>query len=186
MIFELVLFARLHLGIVGPAAVAPAQALFGQLSQGAFVGLPLRDGKVGQVEAPILQIDLAHLGDAQGVGKHARRQVGQRPEGIAHLLAALEIIAAIGHPHAVRLFDRGAGLHAKQHVVVAGILRFDVVYVVGNHQSHFVPAGPVQQRLVDLAQGRDVVLLQLDEEAILAEDVYIPLQTFQSQLGLLL
>ncbi len=73
----------------------------------------------------------------------------------------------------------------KQHVVVAGILRFDVMHVVGNHQSHFVPAGPVQQRLVDLAQGRDVVLLKLDEEAILAEDVYIPLQTFQSQLGLL-
>ncbi len=52
----------------------------------------------------------------------------------------------------------------------------DVVHVVGGHEAGVVAAPQVDQLLVDRVQLRDVVLLQLQEEAVRAEDLVIPVQ----------
>ena len=135
---QFVFLARLHIRVICPRPVTPAQPLIGHLAQIALVGMTFRNIGVGQVEALVLQIDITHLGDPQGVGKRAFRQIHQRAENIAHLLTALEIIASARHTHPVAGLHQRAGLHTQQHIVVGSVARFDVMNIVGCYHAHVI------------------------------------------------
>ena len=98
-----VLCAPAPSGSLALLAVEPRQPFLGQVAQIGLVGEALRDGQVGQVVGGVLQVDLAHLGDAQRVVEGAGRQVDEGAEGGFHLLAALEEVGAVAHAHAVLL-----------------------------------------------------------------------------------
>ncbi len=65
------------------------------------------------------------------------------------------------------------GLKAQQRVMMPGLIRGDVVAVVGRHRAQFELRGQVQQLAADVALHLDAVVHDLDEEAVGAEDVFV-------------
>ncbi len=173
---QLLLHAGLHLLVHGPLAVALGQPLHGQVAQIGGIGVALGDGHVGQVILFVLQIHLAHLGDAQGVVVGAGRQVDEGAEGLLKLFAALHKVAGIAEPHTLFVGEVGAGLDAEQHVVGAAVFLFDVMNIVGDHHLQAKLVGPGYQDLVHPHQFGDIVFLDLDEKILFAKEIHIPAQ----------
>ena len=64
-----------------------------------------------------------------------------------------------------------AGLHAQQRVVRLVVFAVHVVAVVGGEQRRADLAGDLDQLRVGVALRRQAVVLELDEEVVLAEDL---------------
>ena len=99
------------------------------------------------------------------------RQLGEEP---AHLLRALQVVLLTLELEAFRVVDGGAGLHAQEGVVSHGVPAPAVVAVVGGDKWRTDRLGDADEPRIGLALGRDAVVLQLDEEVVLAEDVLQP------------
>ena len=155
-----------------PLAQAPAQPLFAELSQPALRVMAGRHRKGGQLVALHVQVQLTHFRDQQGVFQ--RLALVDLAEGRPHLLRRRQVIAGVGHPHTVLVRLARPGLDAQQGVVRVVIALMHVVYVVGGQQRRAEPLAILHQPAIDLAQFRDVVMLQLQEEVLAAKDVLVP------------
>lgn len=79
---------------------------------------------------------------------------------------------------ALGVVDGGAGLHAEEGVVGLGVLPSGVVAVVRGQERRPDPAGQGDQLGVGPVLLGQAVVLELDEEAVLAEDVLEPAGEF--------
>ena len=118
------------------------------------------------------EIHIAALGHQQGVAE----RLGHLGEQLGHLLGGADVVGLLGHAHAVRIGDQRTGLDSQHDVLIARVARVDVVGVIRGDQARVVALGQVDQGAVDRFQLRDVMALQLQEEALAAEDVKIPVQ----------
>ena len=139
--------------------ITPSEPLPAKLGQIVVcVATALWDRVLGQVQLPIAQLHVAHVGDALGV-IGCFRMVG---EEVGHLLGALQIVGVILHPKTLLIVDGGAGVDADQHVLQWGILLVHIVAVVGDHHRDVQLPAHTDQRLIDGIQVLDVgVTLQL-------------------------
>ena len=128
-----------------------------------------RDVEVREVVDRAREIDVAALGDPDGVGER-RREV---PEHRRHLLGGLQVELVAVVPQPVGVVDRLAGADAEQDVVRLGVRILQVVDVVGDDQ---IQVQIVRDRLetdVDDLLLVDALILHLEEEVPGAEDVAI-------------
>ena len=113
------------------------------------------------------KVQIAHVGDLRRV---LQRALVAREQGRHLLLAAeVEVPGLIAHP--VLVVDGLAGLDAQQYIVGLRVLLPEVVRVVGAH--HRQPRLPVdaEDALVHDGLVPDAVVLELQIEAVRAEDV---------------
>jgi hypothetical protein len=101
---------------------------------------------------------------------------GISPKYLPHLLRRAEIIGGRRHAHARRVAQQAARLDCQHDVLVAGIFRLDVMHIICGYITRLVPRPQLDQRLVDLFQLGDIVLLQLQKEVVAAENFVIPIQ----------
>ena len=153
--------------LLAPALLGPLQ---GEVEQvGPVVGEALGQGELGQQRLAELDLDVAALGDQQRVVARPRvRLLGEEP---AHLVRGLEVVLLAVELEAGRVAHHRVGLDAQQGVVGLGVLPGDVVAVVGGQQRGAQLAADLQQAGHGLALLVDPVVLDLDEEVVLAEDV---------------
>ena len=157
-------------GLVGVGIALPEPGL-GQLAQIACRIVARGHVKDGQVIALALDVHLAPLGDAQGVFQ----RVGPLGKEGRHLVLALDIVAVVGHAHAVRVGAHLARLDAEQDVLRLGVLGPAIVRVVGGHQGEVELAGQGHQPPVQrFGLGDALVVLHLDVKVVRAERVAIP------------
>ena len=148
-------------------AVALGEPLFAQLPQIGGRIYPRRQPELRQMILAEGKLHPAAVGDALGVGYG----VGIGAEQLLHLLrgAEVEVSRLVAHP--VLVVHGLARLDAQQHIVALGVLRPQVVGVVGADQRDArllmdAEQIPVHQRLLG-----DTVILQLQIEVILPEDL---------------
>ena len=134
------------------------------------VGEPLRHREVGQLRLAELDGDVGALGDPQRVVA----RLGKVAEQVAHLRGRLEVVLLALELEPLRVAEHRPGLHAQQRVVRLVVLAVDVVRVVGGDQRRADLAGDLDQLRVGVALGLQAVVLQLDEQVVLAEDVLQP------------
>ena len=113
--------------------------------------------------------DLGHLGDAPRV---ADRLELVREQG-RHLVGGLQVELGRVEAHPVRRVEVVAGPDAQQDVVGLGLLLADVVQVVGHDERQSGLGGEPEELLVEPALVGQAVILQLEIEAVLAEDVAV-------------
>ena len=75
------------------------------------------------------------------------------------------------------------GLDAQQDVLQFGVLRVDVVHVVGGDELRRVALGQFQQPAVDRRQLGHLVRLQLEEEPLRAKDLEVPVHQALGMFG---
>ena len=90
-----------------------------------------------------------------------------------HLRRRLEVEVVRLEAHPVGLLDHRPGAHAQQRVVSLVLLPVDVVEVVGDDQRQAHLGAQAQQLLVQPALVGDLVVLELQEEAVGAQDVRV-------------
>ena len=83
----------------------------------------------GHSDAPERQVQVAALGDGDGVCQRVRLVV----KDLRHLFGGLEVPVAL-HAHAFGVGHQAAGLDAEQDVVRVLVVRREVVDVVGGNQ----------------------------------------------------
>ena len=115
------------------------------------------------------ELDVGHLGDAPGVPD----RVGVVREERRHLGGRLHVELVRLEAHPVRRVEVVAGSDAEQDVVRLGLVGPDVVEVVGHDQRQARLRRQAQQLLVEPPLLGQAVILQLEEEAVLAEDVAV-------------
>ncbi len=167
---QLVVEAGAHLFALGAIPEAAFQPIFAQSPQVGFRGLPGRDLELRQAVILHLQADIAAFGDQQGV----RERLGHLGEQAIHLLRRAQVIGPVGHAHPVGVGKQRPGLDGEQDILVFGVFGIDVMGVVGGDEAGVVMRSQVEQGAVDLLQLRDVVLLEFEEEIVLAEDLVVP------------
>ena len=116
------------------------------------------------------QLDVAHLGDGDGV----LDGFGDLAEDAEHLGLALEVELRGGIAHAALVGQAGAGLDAEHRVVRDGIAGVDVVHVVGGDDAERELAGELEQVGDDALLLLEAVVHQLDDEVLAAEDLDEP------------
>ena len=142
-------------------------ALVAELFQIGKAVVPLRQPEFRQVVLAEGKVQIAHVGDLRRV---LQRALVAREQGRHLLLAAeVEVPGLIAHP--VLVVDGLAGLDAQQYIVGLRVLLPEVVRVVGAH--HRQPRLPVdaEDALVHDGLVPDAVVLELQIEAVRAEDV---------------
>ena len=150
----------------------PVAALEARLALRAQPGLDrvaLGDREVRDAQLPERQLDVGHLGDAAAVEDRLALVREER----AHLGRRLHVELVGLELQAARRVEVVAGAHAQQDVVRLGLLLADVVQVVGDDQREADLRGEAEQLLVEPALLREAVVLELQEEAVLAEDVLV-------------
>ena len=164
---ELVVEPGLELRGDGP--VAALEAALALLAQPALDRVPVRHREVRDAQLAKGQGDVGHLGDAPAVLDRVRlvREEGRHlGRGLDVELLGLELQA----PGRVEVV---AGPDAQQHVVGLGLLAPDVMQVVGHDQGQVDLRGQAQELLVEARLLGQAVVLQLEEEVVLAEDVAV-------------
>ena len=91
------------------------------------------------------------------------------------MLLALEL-------ESLRIGDRRAGLHTQQRIVRFVVVAMHVVRVVGGEQRSADATSDLDQLRVRVALGLHAVVLQLDEQVVLAEDLLQPAGLLQRAL----
>ena len=165
-------------------AVACRGALVGQMGQVAgrrlLVGVSLerlRDRELRESRLAELELDLRPLGYPQRVVACGRHLAEEAP----HLLRALQVVLLALELEALRVVDRGAGLHAQQSVMSDSVLAPAVMAVVGGDQRGVERAGDADEAGIGPALCVEAVILQLDEQVLPAEDVLKPSRPGPSQ-----
>ncbi len=155
-------------------AITRHSALVGQVRQIAsrrlLVAVPLeglRDRELRECRLAQLELDLRPLGYPQRVVARGRHL----SEETSHLLRALQIVLLALELETLRVVDRGTGLHAQQGVMGDRVLAPAVMAVVrGDERGVDGPGDPDEAR-IRLPLRIEPMILQLDEEALPAEDV---------------
>ena len=160
------------------AALEPRLALG---AQPAFDRVAVRDREMRDAQLPERQLDVGHLGDAAAVED---RVVLVREEG-RHLGCGLDVELVGFELQAARRVEVVARAHAQQHVVCLGLLLADVVKVVGDDQRETDLRGEPEQLAVEPCLLRDAMVLELEVEAVLAEDLLVLARDLASQLPVL-
>ena len=115
------------------------------------------------------QRDVGHLGDPAGVADRlelVREQRGHLGRGLHVELGRVEL-------HPVGRVEVVAGPDAEQHVVGLGLVLAHVVQVVGDDEREADLGRQPDQLLVEPLLFGHAVVLELEEEAVLAEDVAV-------------
>jgi len=113
------------------------------------------------------QLDVAHLGDGDGV----LDGLGDLAEDAEHLGLALEVELRGGIAHATLVGQAGAGLDAEHRIVRDGIAGVDVVDIVGGDNAELELAGELEQVGDDALLLLEAVVHELDDEVLAAEDL---------------
>ena len=113
------------------------------------------------------QLDVAHLGDGDGV----LDRFGDLAEDAQHLGFALQVELRGGVTHAALIGQAGAGLDAEHRVVGDGIAGVDVVDVVGGDDAELELAGELEEVGDDALLLLEAVVHELDDEVLAAEDL---------------
>ncbi len=149
-------------------ALAPLPREVGEVLVGRREGLGERE--VGQLDLAEVDRHLGPLGDPQRVV--ARLRVV--PEQVAHLVGGLEVVLLTFELEPFRIGQHRAGLHAQQGVVGLVVLAVRVVRIVRRQQRGADPSGDLDELRIGGPLLGNAVILQLDEEVVLAEDVLEP------------
>ena len=174
---ELIIQTLSHLR---PVAVAFFKAARAQLREiGVRVRLPLRQQKARQVVVAEREVEMAPVSNALRVFHRVGIFVKER----AHLGLALEVKLVVREAQAVRAVERLPGLDAQQHVLIVGVLFFNIVYVVRRREGDARLAVDAQQRRTHARLVGHVVVLQLEVEVPLTEEL---LQFHGARLGRLI
>ncbi len=128
-----------------------------------------RDDELGERILHLLQLEAAALGDLHSLVEH-KWDFSENP---IHLLAALEVKLIGVELHPARIVDGLACLDAKQDVMRAAIVLLHVVAVVGGDRLDAGTLGNPQHVRDDLALLLQTVIVDFEEEAVLAKDVMI-------------
>jgi len=128
------------------------------------------DGEVGQQRLAELDLDIGTLGDPQRVVA----RFGEVAEQVAHLGSALQVVLGAFELESLRVAEQRPGLHAQQCVVRLVVLAVHVVRVVGRDDGGADLLGDLDQLRVGVALGLQPVILQFDEQVVLAEDLLQP------------
>ena len=164
---ELVVEPRLELR--GDRPVAPFQAALALRAQPALDGVAVRNREVRDPQLAERQREVGHLGDPPGV----RDRLGMVREEGRHLGRRLDVELGGLEPHPVGRVEVVAGADAEQDVVRLGLVLADVMEVVGDHERQPGLGRQPEQLLVEPALLGHAVVLELEEEAVLAEDVAV-------------
>ena len=141
------------------------------MAQVALGIVAFRHRKIGQVIAPRIQIDLAHLGDAKGV-RERLRQLGKEGD---HLRTAFEIKALVAHLHPLGIQNSRVGLNSQQELLGVGMLRQHIMHVVGGDERDTQLATDLDHASDGLFQFRmTLVALELQVKVVRAEHIAIP------------
>ncbi len=173
---QLVVEARLELG--GDRAVAADEAGLALLAQPALDGLAVGHREMRDPQLAQGQLEVHHLGDAPGV---EQRLALVREEAV-HLGRGLEVEVRALEAHPVLRVEVAPGAHAQQDVVRLVLRLVHVVQVVGDDQRQAGLRGEPEELLVEPLLLRDPVVLQLQEEPVLAQDVPVLARELAGQL----
>ena len=124
-------------------------------------------GKFGSSALPNSISTSGALGDPQRVVA----RLGELAEQVAHLLRRLQVVLLALELEPLRVGDQCPGLHAQQRVVRLVVFAVRVVRVVGGEQRRTDLPGDLDQLRVGVVLGGQPVVLQFDEQVVLAEDV---------------
>jgi len=148
----------------GVFAAQPFQAEAAQRLVRSFTG---RAGIVREAIAQVAgQIKLAAFGNTYRVGQ----RIAIAGKQACHLLGRLEIELAVGAAQRVRSVQRGAVLDGNQRILQPVALADVVVHVVGGHNAQVQLPRQGGERAVAGGIAMDEVLLELQEEAVRAEE----------------
>ena len=155
--------------LLGPLDAQVAEVGGGPLLVG-VAGELVGHRELGQAGPAEVDLDDGPLGDEQGVVA----RLGELGEEVAHLGRRLQVVLLALELEPLGVVDEGAGLHAQQGVVGDVVLAVGVVAVVGGEQRGADAPGDLDQGRVGLVLLGEAVVLELDEEVVLAEDVLEP------------
>ena len=149
--------------------VASLQASLALLAQPALRGLTVGHREVRDAQVAQRHRDVALLGNPARVADRLRlvreegRHLGRRlePEVVGFELQPAGRVEVV------------AGPHAQQDVVGLGLVLVDVVQVVGDDQRQANLRGQAEELLVEPSLLGQAVILELEEEAVLAEDLAV-------------
>ena len=127
-------------------------------------------GELGQADPAEVDLHVGPLGDEQRVVA----RFGELGEEVAHLRRRLQVVLFTLEFEPLGVVDEGAGLDAQEGVMGHVVLSVGVMAVVGGQQGRTDTPGDLHQRRIGLVLGGDAVVLELDEEVVLAEDVLEP------------
>ena len=129
------------------------------------LGGPLRE--VGQLGFAEFDGDVGAFGDPQRVVAG----FGHVAEQVAHLGGRLEVVLGAFELEPLRVAEQRAGLHAQQRVVRLVVVAVGVVRVVGGQQGRTDAVGDLDELGVGVALCCEPMVLDLDEQMVLAEDL---------------
>ena len=167
--------ADLELGLladrVGDAVgVAVAQPLVDLLDEPGVLGLAVGDREARHVVGRLVELDVAALGDQQGVVAGLRQAVALAPQ-LPHLRGGLDVVAVAAELEPLGVGHRAARGDAEQVLVGHRVAGVGVVRVVGGDRRDAEVLGQPQQPVADPGLDREAVVHQLEEEVVGAEDV---------------
>ena len=155
-----------RLGVLGPdARHDPLEALARLELEELLRALRAAGVELGEMIGLEVELQVAAPGDRHRVGEGLRGVL----EVIRHLGGRLEVQLVGPEFEPLRVVDGLAGLDAQQHVVGAHVLAGQVVAVVAGHQRDGEPTAHVDQGRVHAHLIVDAVVLNLEEEPVLAE-----------------
>ncbi len=147
--------------------VAIVQAVLDLGGEPGVLGVPLGDREARHVVRRGVELDLAALGDQQGVVARLRIVAEELP----HLRGGLQIELVGVELEAVRVIERRTRLHAQQRRVRPRVVRVRVVQVVrGDERETEILREPDEIRH-DALLDPETVIHDLGEVVLLAEDV---------------
>ena len=120
--------------LAGAWTVSPVQSLFTQLSEITLGRLALRQVEGGKAVALEIEFYFRPFGNPERIFDSPLHLPKQR----GHFLGRAKVVRIIGHTHAIRVTANRTGLNAKQDVLQVGLLRQDVVHVVGRDEPRLV------------------------------------------------
>ncbi|CAB4582032.1 unannotated protein [freshwater metagenome] len=154
-------------GIERVAPTAPGPLAGEVLEVGGVVVESLGHGEVGKLGFAELDRDVGPLGDPERVVT----RLGHLTEDVAHLLRRLQVVLGAVESETFRVVLEGVGLHAQQRVMAVGVVTVRVVRIVGGQQRRPEILGDAHQKGIRALLRRNAVVLQFDEQVVLAEDL---------------
>ena len=164
---ELVIEPRLELRRDG--AVPASEAGLALRAQPRLDGLAVGHREVRDAQLSERQGQVGHLGDPPG----RQDRIVLVGKEVGHLGGRLDVELVGLELEPARRVEVVAGADAEQHVVRVGLLGSDVVQVVGDDQWQPRVAGQLQQLAVQPGLLGQPVVLELEVEAVRAEDVAV-------------
>ena len=151
-------------------AVAAGQAALALRAQPALDRLAVGHREVRDAQLAERQLEVDHLGDPPRVADAPRAGRGRGPPSrppTSGRTRALSNFSRFGRVEVV------AGADAEQDVVGLGLGLVDVVEVVGHDERQAGLRRQAEELLVEAALLGQAVVLELEEEVVLAEDVAV-------------